>query len=85
MAIRTVTLKKAFFAVLASAVLTAVSGCVVAPYPPGGAAYVDPYYPSPGVNWVWEFNPSIGWGWHHPQHGWYRGGGHGGHGGRGWR
>lgn len=83
MATCTVTMKKAVFAVLASAALAAVSGCVVAPYPSAGAAYVDPYYPSPGVNWVWQFNPSFGWGWHHHQHGWHHRGG--GHGGRGWR
>jgi len=72
---RNVVIKKALFAVAGGVVLAAFSGCVVTPYPANRPAYVEPYYPSPGVSWVWEFNPSFGWGWHHPQHGWYRGGG----------
>lgn len=79
MVTRNVVMKKVLFAVVGGAALAAVSGCVVAPYSGGGPAYVEPYYASPGVNWVWEFNPSFGWGWHHPQRGWHRGDGYRGH------
>lgn len=40
---------------------------------PAGVVYLPPAYQSPGVGWVWEFNPRFGWGWHHPHYGWHRG------------
>ena len=67
-----ITIKTALLVLVGGAILVAVSGCVVTPYPATRPAYVEPYYPSPGINWVWEFHPYFGWDWHHPQHGWYR-------------
>jgi hypothetical protein len=57
---------------------TAFAGCVVAPARggyggPPGVAYVEPSYASPGPGYAWEYHPSYGWGWHHPQQGWHRG------------
>ncbi len=85
MFLRNVVMKKALWVIFGGVILAAASGCVVAPYPGSGPAYVDPYYPSPGVNWVWEFSPNIGWGWHHPEHGWHRGPDRGGNRGGGRR
>jgi hypothetical protein len=63
---------------LASMVLAATSGCVVAPARGGmvmspATVYVEPTYPSPGVGYVWEVHPHYGWGWRHPAHGWHKG------------
>jgi hypothetical protein len=33
----------------------------------------QPYYAAPAVGYVWLFNPTYGWGWRHPHHGWHRG------------
>jgi hypothetical protein len=64
------------------AVLACAAGCVIAPVPyrqapmpPQPPVYMAPVYPSPGVEWVWVFEPSFGWGWHHPGYGRYHGGG----------
>lgn len=68
--------------ILAAASLAAfaLSGCVVAPPPPGavyaappGVVYVAPTYTSPGPGWAWQYNARFGWGWHHPRYGWHRG------------
>jgi len=52
-------------------------GVMVAPPPgvvvPSGVVYVAPTYPAPSIGFIWEFHPSYGWGWRHPQHGWHRG------------
>ena len=66
--------KKAVLALVGGVMLAATSGCVIAPSPyydrQPQPVYVEPAYPSPGIGWVWIFQPRIGWGWHHPHHGW---------------
>ena len=62
----------------AAALAAVLSGCVVAPAQPvyaapPGVAYVAPTYASPGVGFVWNYNPRYGYGWHHPRYGWHRG------------
>ncbi len=57
---------------------SAFSGCVIAPArggyaAPAGVVYVEPTYASPGEGYAWEYHPSYGWGWHHPQRGWHKG------------
>jgi hypothetical protein len=68
-------MKKLTLSLLAAASLAILSGCVIAPLPyrGGGAAvvYEEPYYPSPGVGWVWVARGSRGGGWHHREHGWH--------------
>ncbi len=62
--------------------LATLSGCIVVPArgyagggyaPPAGVVYVAPTYASPGPGWAWEYHPTYGWGWRHPQYGWHRG------------
>ncbi|MDR3412030.1 MAG: hypothetical protein P4L87_13980 [Formivibrio sp.] len=74
MFIHNIVLKKALSVIVGGVLLAITSGCVIAPAPYPATGYVEPYYASPGVGWVWEFQPDFGWGWHHPQHGWYRDG-----------
>jgi hypothetical protein len=77
--------KKAVLALVGAVTLAATSGCVIAPAPyyeerrppPPPVVYVEPAYPSPGVGWVWIFEPRLGWGWHHRERGRHGGGGHG--------
>jgi hypothetical protein len=71
-------MKTSFVMIVASTVLAATSGCVVAPGPPAyvdGSAtvYLAPTYASPGPGWIWVRHPRYGWGWRHPEHGWHRG------------
>ena len=71
-------MKTALYALASVAVLTAATGCVVAPGRPGyvqGSAtvYVAPAYESPGPGWAWEQHPREGWGWHHRDRGWHKG------------
>ena len=67
---------------LAALTSVALTGCVVAPIgpPPGvvvaappGVVYVAPTYVAPGPGWVWMYGPRYGWGYHHPNYGWYHG------------
>ena len=59
------------------ALLSVLSGCVVAPPRPvvvhPQAVVVEPAYASPGPGWVWVQHPRHGWGWHHRDRGWHRG------------
>ncbi|MBG7618453.1 hypothetical protein I5R65_03130 [Herbaspirillum sp. AP02] len=77
---------KSLLLIPAVALVTALSGCVVAPptvrpayvaqptyVAPPGVVYVQPTYASPGPGWVWEYHSYYGWGWHHPHYGWHRG------------
>jgi len=54
----------------------ACSGCIVAPVGPYGApagvAYVGPTFAIPGPGYLWGYHAGFGWGWHHPQYGWYQ-------------
>ena len=51
------------------AVLSPPPPMYVEPLPP--TYYVAPWYESPGPGWVWRYHPNYGWGYQHPQHGWY--------------
>jgi hypothetical protein len=58
----------------------AAAGCVVAPargggeyIAPAGVVYVAPTYASPGEGYRWEYHPTYGWGWRHPERGWHKG------------
>ena len=58
--------------------VTAFSGCVVAPVAPvyaapPGVVYIAPTYALPAPGYVWAYHARFGWGWHHSQYGWHRG------------
>lgn len=38
--------------------------------PPVGVRIVAPIGVAPGPGWAWAYHPNLGWGWHHPEHGW---------------
>lgn len=62
----------------ATCVALGLSGCVVAPVrpafvAPAGVVYVAPAYAMPGPGFRWAYHARFGWGWHHPNAGWYRG------------
>ena len=67
-------MKRLALSLLASAMLAASAGCVVAPPRHAGAAVVvKPDYGAPGPDWKWSFHGRYGWGWRHHRHGWHRG------------
>ncbi len=63
--------------VVAAGLMTALSGCIVAPAPvavaPPGVVYVAPTYAVPAPGYVWGYHARYGWGYRHPRHGWHRG------------
>lgn len=64
-------MKKYYLPALGISAVLSLSGCVTsAEFATAEWGYVEPYYVSPGPNWLWQYDRGIGWGWYHPQFGW---------------
>lgn len=59
----------------AAVCLGLLSGCAVYDRPVAARVparvYVQPVGVMPGPGYAWQYHEGFGWGWHHPQHGWY--------------